>query len=60
MNMAMVIATAVSFIAVETAGQNTPWPLESNGIRKQIRSREAPGNAWAPGHCTKHMEYTAQ
>jgi hypothetical protein len=58
MSMAMEMATAVTSIAVGTAGDATHEPVERNKNGKQTRS-EVPATAWALGDCRSCMERAA-
>lgn len=49
MDMAREMATAATFIAAETAGQDTHEPMDRNVNRKRRRVSEVPATTWALG-----------
>jgi hypothetical protein len=59
MDMAMEMATAVTYFATETAGEDTLQPMERNGNRKRRRSSEVPATASAFGDRRSCMARTA-
>jgi len=59
MDMAMEMATGVTFIAVETAGEATLEPMERNENRKRRRS-DVLVTTWALGDWRSCMERAAQ
>jgi len=60
MVMAIEMAMAVTSIAAETAGEDTPEPMERNEIRKPRMRSDVPGTAWVLGDWRSRMERVAQ
>jgi hypothetical protein len=59
-DMVMEMATAVTSITTETAGEDTLDPMERTENRKQRRRSEVPAAAWALGDWRSRMERAAQ
>jgi len=60
MYMAMEMATAVTSIAAETAGEHTIVPMQRNRNGKRRMRSEVPATAWARGHWRGRMVRAAQ
>jgi CelD/BcsL family acetyltransferase involved in cellulose biosynthesis len=60
MDMAMEMATVVTSIALQTAGEDTLESMERNKNGKRRRRNEVPGSGRAHGECKSCMDRAAQ